>query len=137
MLLTDTVGFIQDLPDTLVQAFKATLEELEEADLLLHVLDASDAAVEEHKKSVDAVLSDLSLSERPTLLVWNKADAADPLRLRELIERYGGIAVSALETQGLERLLEIVERTLFRTQAEARWKLLQQEQGAPSTEPVG
>jgi GTP-binding protein HflX len=135
MLLTDTVGFIQDLPDTLVQAFKATLEELEEADLLLHVLDASDAAVEEHKKSVDAVLSDLSLSERPTLLVWNKADAADPLRLRELIERYGGIAVSALEAQGLERLLEIVERTLFRTQAEARWKMLQHEQGSP-TEPV-
>ena len=116
IILTDTVGFIQDLPKTLVAAFKATLEELEEADLLLHVLDASDPSVAHHKRAVDEVLADLDLADRDTMLVWNKADAADPGFLRELTESFGGRAVSALSGQGFQPLLEAIERHLFRQQ---------------------
>jgi GTP-binding protein HflX len=113
MLLTDTVGFIHDLPDTLVQAFKSTLEELEEADLLLHVLDGSDVEVERHKAAVDAVVADLELTDRPMLLVWNKADEADPVRLAELIRHHGGLAVSALTGEQTAALLARIERMLF------------------------
>ncbi len=114
ILLTDTVGFIEDLPDTLVQAFKATLEELEHADLLLHVLDSADPDVESHKESVDKTLLDLGLSERTVLLVWNKADQAESGRLRELTDRYGGHPISAMTGEGLALLLDRVERALFK-----------------------
>ncbi len=114
IILTDTVGFIQDLPKTLVAAFKATLEELEEADLLLHVLDASDADVAHHKRAVGEVLADLQLADRDTMLVWNKADAADPGFLRELHETFGGRSVSALTGQGFDELLLDIEQRLFR-----------------------
>jgi GTP-binding protein HflX len=114
MLVTDTVGFIQDLPDTLVQAFRATLEELDEAHLLLHVLDASDPYVEHHKASVEEVLADLGLKERPCMLLWNKADITQPEVLRELLGRHGGVAVSAVTGGGLDRALEAIESALFR-----------------------
>ena len=117
ILITDTVGFIEDLPDTLVQAFRATLEELDEADLLLHVLDASDGEVEEHLKSVDVILAELGLAQRPRLLVWNKADVASPTDLAALLRRYGGVAVSAITGEGLEALLEQVEIALFRARS--------------------
>lgn len=113
ILLTDTVGFIQDLPETLRQAFRATLEELEEADLLLHVLDAADPEVERHKASVEEVLDDLGLADRPVLLAWNKADAADPHKLKELRDRFGGVAVSALTGEGTAPLLARIEHLLF------------------------
>ncbi|MGE5595938.1 MAG: GTPase HflX [Hyphomicrobiales bacterium] len=74
VLLTDTVGFIQKLPTGLVAAFRATLEELEEADLLLHVIDISHPHAFEHTKTVEATLADLGVADRPTLLVLNKAD---------------------------------------------------------------
>jgi len=115
ILITDTVGFIEDLPQTLVQAFRATLEELDEADVLLHVLDASDGDVERHLQSVDAVLADLGLQDQPRLLVWNKVDIASPLAVQELVGRYGGVAVSAVSGQGLDELLEQVEIALFRS----------------------
>ena len=114
ILLTDTVGFIKDLPKTLVQAFQSTLEELKTADLLLHVLDAADTEVEEHKQSVEEVLQRLAIHERTTLLVWNKAEDADPLRLRELLDRHGGLPISAITGEGLDALLERIERRLFR-----------------------
>jgi len=117
IILTDTVGFIQDLPKTLVSAFKATLEELEEADLLLHVLDASDPAVPHHKIAVDEVLADLGLQDTEQLLVWNKADAADAGFLHQLLADHGGRAVSALSGEGLDDLLDDVERRLFRQRA--------------------
>jgi len=120
ILITDTVGFITDLPDTLVRAFRATLEELDEADLLLHVLDASDGDVEHHRRAVDHVLSDLELADRPALLVWNKADAADPLALAELLRQHGGTAVSAVTGEGLELLLDRIERALFHGTLRAR-----------------
>mgnify|MGYP002818913495 CR=1 FL=1 len=128
ILITDTVGFIEDLPVTLVQAFRATLEELDEADLLLHVLDASDGNVERHLQSVDAVLADLGLQDRPRLLVWNKVDAASPLTVQELIGRHGGVGVSAMTGQGLDELLERVEIGLFRSRRRAQ-------QGSPEATP--
>jgi GTP-binding protein HflX len=113
IVVTDTVGFIEDLPATLVRAFKATLEELDEADLLLHVLDASDPYVEHHRASVEQILADLELADRPTLLVWNKADVATPQTLDELRHDHGGVAVSAMTGEGCARLLDEVERRLF------------------------
>lgn len=115
ILITDTVGFIEDLPDTLLRAFKATLEELEEADLLLHVLDAGDGEVDHHRLSVDAVLNELGLESVPTIPVWNKADVADADTVRQLVARHGGVPTSALTGEGLDRLLEQVERALFRS----------------------
>ncbi|TVQ91910.1 MAG: GTPase HflX [Deltaproteobacteria bacterium] len=129
ILITDTVGFIHDLPDTLVQAFRATLEELEQADLLLHVLDASDGEVEHHLASVHTVLTDLSLQERQTVLIWNKADAAQPQALHELMQRHGGLATSAVTGEGLDALLEKIERTLFR---ERLRQLRDTDRGMPS-----
>ena len=114
MLITDTVGFIHGLPKTLVNAFKATLEELDDSDLLLHVLDASDPDVKHHKASVEAILNDLGLGERAVLLVWNKADLSDSTRLRALIDEHAGLPVSAVTGEGLERLLDRIERDLFR-----------------------
>ncbi len=114
ILITDTVGFIHDLPNTLVQAFKATLEELDEADLLLHVLDASDPNVEHHKASVEAIVEQLDLDDKPVVLVWNKADATHPEVLNRLTNEHGGLPVSAVSGQGLERLLDHIERQLFR-----------------------
>lgn len=119
IILTDTVGFIQDLPKTLVSAFKATLEELEEADLLLHVLDASDPAVPHHKQAVDEVLADLGLQDTEQMLVWNKADQADPGFLRQLVDDHGGHSVSALTGEGFDDLLTAIERRLFRQRARA------------------
>ncbi len=114
IVITDTVGFIDDLPATLVAAFTATLEELDEADLLLHVLDASDPDVTFHRQAVDAVLTSLTLADTPTLLVWNKADAADPDAARALAAEHGGILLSAATGEGCRSLLDRIEREIFR-----------------------
>src|SRR5205807_8173165 len=74
VVITDTVGFIRDLPRDLVAAFRATLEELEEADLLLHVIDAADPAHDAQIRAVERILEDLGLIEKPRLLVFNKID---------------------------------------------------------------
>ncbi len=113
LLLTDTVGFIEDLPDTLVRAFKSTLEEVEEAHVLLHVLDAGDEEVEAQLEAVEEILGDLDIAGKPRLLVWNKADTADAVRVRALIDAHGGFALSALTGDGCEVLLAQLERLLF------------------------
>lgn len=120
IIVTDTVGFIEDLPRTLVAAFRSTLEELEEADLLLHVLDASDPDVHEHRRVVEGVLAGLGLEELPVLRVWNKADRADPDQLKQLLAQEGGLAVSALEGTGCAALLDRIEHELFRSAVRAR-----------------
>jgi GTP-binding protein HflX len=111
VVLTDTVGFIRDLPADLVAAFRATLEELEEADLLLHVVDASDPHQEQQAAAVERILSTLSLEKTPRLLVLNKADR-DPERAAILARAANGVAVSALERQGLDGLLARIEAAL-------------------------
>ncbi len=106
MLLVDTVGFIQKLPHSLVAAFRATLEEVTEADLLLHVVDASTPGVEEREAAVESVLREIGAGDRPSLLVLNKADRTPPERLRALAEGRAGCAVlSAVTGDGLDRLL--------------------------------
>jgi len=109
VLLTDTVGFIRKLPHHLVASFRATLAEAKEADLLLHVIDASHPAWEEHRNVVDAVLADLELAEQPTLHIMNKMDALTPDDAHALRERVsnlmpGTLFVSALEAGGLDSL---------------------------------
>lgn len=117
IVLADTVGFIEDLPPTLMKAFASTLEELEEADLLLQVLDASDPDVVHQRAAVDQLLGELGLMETPQILVWNKADLADPEVLAALLETNGGLAISALSGEGLAPLLDRIERRLFRQAA--------------------
>ncbi len=112
VLYTDTVGFIRDLPDELVSAFRATLEELHDADLLLHVLDAAMPGAPERARAVQRILDELGL-EPPRLVVLNKCDMADANTLRQLCERYQATSVSALEVTGLDalkaRLAEVLE----------------------------
>ena len=110
VIITDTVGFIRELPEELRRAFAATLEELEQADLLLHVADAANPRVEEQIASVEAILDQMEFSQAPRLLVLNKADVAPRDMLERLGNRYGGVAVSALRPESLTPLLERVEQ---------------------------
>jgi GTPase len=96
VLLTDTVGFIRKLPHHLVASFRATLEETRDADLLLHVVDASHPLWEEQRLVVDQVLLDLGLHEQPVLLVFNKTDLLDEAALLQLQERVFGLVPSAI-----------------------------------------
>lgn len=105
-LITDTVGFIRDLPPDLVAAFQATLEELSDALLLVHVIDASSERCEKQLAVVEDLLGSLWLGEIPTLRVFNKADRADPERLGNLCRRYQGIPICALDPSTLPALLE-------------------------------
>ena len=112
-ILTDTVGFIRKLPPQLVSAFKATLEELSDADVLLHVLDASRPDAPEQLEAVERILNELGLAERPSILVLNKIDCRESDNgLRFLIEDSRGVPVSALTGQGIEELLHRIELTL-------------------------
>jgi GTP-binding protein HflX len=105
VIITDTVGFIRDLPPDLVAAFKATLEELSEADLLLHVVDASDPHMERKMDAVSRILTDLELDSIPRLTVLNKADMVERPLVESLCLRHDAIAVSALKREGLDQLL--------------------------------
>ncbi len=105
VIITDTVGFIRDLPKDLMDAFAATLEELDDADLLLHVVDISNDRFEEQMAAVDRILAQLELTEKPVILVFNKMDRVDPEFLERQLRRYGGVAISALSTQTLEPLI--------------------------------
>ena len=113
VVITDTVGFIRDLPRDLVAAFRATLEELEEADLLLHVVDASDPHHSEQARAVESVLGTLDLERTPRLLVFNKMDRA-PEMARDLAHREDGVAVSAVTREGFPDLLARCEEILWR-----------------------
>ena len=107
VLLSDTVGFIRKLPHDLVDAFKATLEEVVEADLLLHVVDISSPHAEEQIEAVNQVLGELGVADKPTLMVFNKVDQ-QPERngsLHWLREYQHAVAVSARTGEGLEELM--------------------------------
>ena len=113
VIVTDTVGFIERLPAELLKAFRATLEELEDADLLLHVIDGSSEHAEQQHGVVVETLRQIGLSEVPTILVLNKADAADPAHVEELRLILGGVPVSALKGDGLTELETRIERALW------------------------
>jgi len=123
IILSDTVGFISNLPTTLVAAFRATLEEVMEADLILHVRDISHPETQAQLQDVDAVLSDLGIdaaaSDSPVLEVWNKADRLDAdkrAQVDNLAERHPAetrpVLVSALSGEGTAALAAAIERRL-------------------------
>ena len=106
VIITDTVGFIKDLPKELMVAFRATLEELEGADLLLHVIDLSNPRFAEQIRSVEAILEDLDLNRIPTLRILNKMDCLDDDAIAVQIERLDAVAISALDRQSLAPLID-------------------------------
>lgn len=112
IIISDTVGFIHDLPPDLSMAFKATLEELGDADLLLHVVDLSNPNFEEQMEAVDGILNSLHLHEIPRLVVYNKVDEVDPEVIHSMHE-VGEILVSAAKKLGLPELLDIIENRLW------------------------
>ncbi len=109
VIITDTVGFIRDLPKDLMVAFRATLEELEKADLLLHVIDISNPRVDEQIKSVERILADLNLQKTATLRVLNKMDLVDPETSFRLSRQLTGTAISARSKSTLLPLIEKIE----------------------------
>ena len=112
-ILTDTVGFIRKLPPELIAAFRATLEELYDADVLLHVLDASHPGAGEQMRAVERLLSDLDLGDRLVVLALNKLDRVEePRDLERLSHESGGIPVSALTEAGFPELLAALEGAL-------------------------
>lgn len=114
MLLTDTVGFIQKLPTTLIAAFRATLEEVAEADLLLHVVDISHENALQHIDAVEDTLAEIDASTMPRILVLNKIDQLQwPIEQLPLVDGYRQIAhVSALQCRGLDDLLASIREVL-------------------------
>ncbi len=122
VIITDTVGFIRSLPKSLMGAFKATLEELQDADLLIHVVDCSNPRFEEQISQVETIIGELELGDKPRLLVFNKADllaemkSRDPLafmKARHLSRRFGAITISARDGKSLEPLLAQMERRFW------------------------
>jgi GTPase len=126
VVITDTVGFIRDLPKDLINAFRATLEEMADADLLVHVVDASDSDHEQQIRAVEGILDDLELARKPRVLVWNKVDRLDAGEQEHLgrlprpggrggegSHDTGGFAVSALDPATFGPLLLAIERALW------------------------
>ncbi len=113
IIITDTVGFIRDLPASLIGAFKATLEELEDADLLLHLVDLSNPRYEEQIKAVDKILNDLDLGTQQRLLVFNKIDQVPEEDLPHICRRYDAVPVSALKRGSFGSLLDEMQRRFW------------------------
>jgi GTP-binding protein HflX len=120
-LLSDTVGFIRDLPHTLVASFKATLEEARQAELLLHIVDASSLEAEAQIEAVKTVLAELGLDDRPTLLVLNKADKVPDRSYLDVLKAHhaDSVAVSAFRGDGLAELESAVRGALSERALEA------------------
>jgi GTP-binding protein HflX len=115
LLLTDTVGFIQKLPTDLIAAFRATLEEVTEADLILQVLDVSSPSVDEQAETVDKILGDLGAADKPRVVALNKVDLLGPASRRRAISsvssRYpGAVAISATGKAGFGELLDAMDQ---------------------------
>ena len=113
VIITDTVGFIRKLPKELMAAFRTTLEELDDADLLLHVVDASSDGFEERKAAVETVLDELGLAQTPRLLVLNKADQCNDDEISGLAQQTGGIPISALHRHTFDTLMHTIEQILW------------------------
>lgn len=115
--LSDTVGFVRDLPHQLVEAFRSTLEEVADSNLILHVVDGSDPDPEGQLSAVRTVLAEINAGDVPELVVINKADAADPFVLDRLkLREKNSIVVSALTGQGIDELIALIEEQLPKLQ---------------------
>jgi len=131
LLLTDTVGFLRKLPHTLIESFKATLEEVVEADLLIHVVDLSHPRVDEHIEAVDTVVKELGAFGKQTLMVFNKIDA---LANDDLVGVYtsrfpGSVAISARKGTGVAGLVQALEGELGAWRLRSRFRIPQSEAG--------
>jgi GTPase len=128
ILLSDTVGFIRNLPHTLVTSFRATLEEVERAEILLHVQDAASPIREEQKAQVEKVLGELGVSTKPVIQVLNKVDLLPPQELDSLSSDREAIPVSSLQHTGFEQLLIAIDAELvIDPLVESRFRLPQSE----------
>jgi len=122
VVITDTVGFIRDLPKDLFAAFRATFEEAADADVLLHVVDASDAAKDDHVRTTEKVLDELDLDAIPRILVYNKTDLIDPLEVAALRRSHpDAVLLSARRRETTRPLVEaIADQLKDRWEASAR-----------------
>jgi GTP-binding protein HflX len=121
LTLTDTVGFVRHLPHQLVEAFRSTLEETADADLILHVVDGSDADPEAQITAVRTVLAEIGAAEVPELIVINKSDAADPIVVERLrLHEKNSVLVSARTGAGLDELRDVLEEALPHRDCEVR-----------------
>jgi GTP-binding protein HflX len=109
IILTDTVGFIRDLPQVLLRAFVATLEELDDAYLLLHLVDVGSPDFEDKIKAVEDILTTLGLKEKKRLIVFNKIDKTDRTFLKNIEDRYRAVSISSLKKIGIDRLIQTIE----------------------------
>lgn len=114
VLMTDTVGFIRNLPHDLIAAFRATLEEVTEADFLIHVVDASHPRMAAHMVAVNQVLCELGAAGRPTVTVFNKSDLVkDQYVLRKIVaDRPDSVYISAMKREGITHLMNLLSKTL-------------------------
>ncbi len=130
VLLSDTVGFIRDLPHTLVTSFRATLEEVRKAELLIHVRDASSPMRDEHKAEVEKVLGELAVLDKPRLEVLNKIDLLSDEESAALASMKGRvIATSAKERTGLETLMQRIDEELVQDPILEQRLLIPQSEG--------
>jgi GTPase len=125
VLLTDTVGFLRKLPHTLIESFKATLEEVSEADLLIHIVDLSHARVDDQMEAVEGVIKELDAFGKQTVIVFNKIDN---LQNRELAETYverfpGSVAISARTGEGLGKLMHALQDALSAWRLRSRFRI--------------
>ncbi len=109
IIVTDTVGFIQELPPDLLGAFRPTLDELRDADLLIHLVDISHPHFDDQMASVEKILYDLELHAIPRLLVFNKEDKRDPIEVKNLCHQHGALSLSALRRETLPKLTSAIE----------------------------
>jgi GTPase len=130
VLLSDTVGFIRDLPHTLITSFRATLEEVEKAEVLLHVQDVSSPLRELHAEEVEKVLGELGVADKPRISVWNKIDLL-PENERDLFQRaQASVAISAQTGAGIDELLAQIDRALVADPIVEQRFLIPQQEGA-------
>lgn len=113
VVITDTVGFIKDLPPDLLGAFRATLDEMQDADLILHVVDISNPRFEQQMASVDALLTEIGLDRTPRLPVFNKADLVDRQWAQTIAGRFSGVACSAIHPGTFGELLKEIEQRIW------------------------
>jgi GTP-binding protein HflX len=141
VLLTDTVGFLRKLPHTLIESFKATLEEVSEADLLIHIVDLSHPRVDDQMEAVEKVIKELNAFGKQTLIIFNKIDNLHPpsldasparacgeARNRDLIETYlrrfpGSVAISARTGEGVNKLVQALQDALSAWRLRSRFKI--------------
>jgi GTP-binding protein HflX len=113
VVITDTVGFIKDLPKDLMGAFRPTFDELQGADLLIHLIDISNPSFDEQIEAVEKTLSELELDHITKIRVFNKEDKLDPKEVEVICQKYSGVSISALRPDSIKKFLLVIERKLW------------------------